>query len=145
MSYHTIIKEDGLWHNIKSQHVASCGTILAVMLRDEVDILDDDYSEILTEEICEKCFPDKFGRIPLPPKMDKDQFPDDSKTIPINEEFAMDRATEQVEVLQELDALIAQADGSLKFDGQAIRCDSALARNLEWIKDYIKRLYAATP
>ncbi len=48
-------------------------------------------------------------------------------------------------VLEELDAYINQAWGIEKFvgekDGFSIKCDPALARNLEWIRDCYKQLY----
>ncbi len=53
--------------------------------------------------------------------------------------------SETSKVIKELNALIEQAWGIEKFPGEkegfSIKCDPALARNLEWIRDCYKALY----
>jgi len=45
-------------------------------------------------------------------------------------------------VLMELNALIKQAWGEDTHEGCAIKCDPALARNLEWIRSCYESLYS---
>lgn len=42
---------------------------------------------------------------------------------------------EHEKIIKEYDALIGQAWGEIKFEGQSVKHDPALARTLEWLKE----------